>query len=129
MPKARNFELACNQQYMQGKIRGFMHLDNGQESIPGLIDYAIKNEDKKYSYYREHCHAIASGVDPKLVLAELCMKETGLCKGAGGSMHIFDKPRYVHPDAIDTDYNARPPPYFAQVNHGLYQLYISVRSM
>ena len=92
--KARNFELACNQQYMQGKIRGFMHLDNGQESIPGLIDYAIKNEDKKYSYYREHCHAIASGVDPKLVMAELCMKETGLCKGAGGSMHIFDKPRY-----------------------------------
>lgn len=41
---ARNFEIACNQQYMQGKIRGFMHLDNGQESIPGLIDYAIKNE-------------------------------------------------------------------------------------
>ncbi|KAK1743237.1 pyruvate dehydrogenase E1 component subunit alpha [Skeletonema marinoi] len=91
---ARGFENACNQQYMQGKIRGFMHLDNGQEAIPGLVDYAIKNGDKKYSYYREHTHAIASGVDPGAVMAELFMKETGTCKGAGGSMHIFDKSTY-----------------------------------
>eukprot|EP00549_Striatella_unipunctata_P007401 CAMPEP_0118704812 /NCGR_PEP_ID=MMETSP0800-20121206/19474_1 /TAXON_ID=210618 ORGANISM="Striatella unipunctata, Strain CCMP2910" /NCGR_SAMPLE_ID=MMETSP0800 /ASSEMBLY_ACC=CAM_ASM_000638 /LENGTH=811 /DNA_ID=CAMNT_0006606805 /DNA_START=205 /DNA_END=2640 /DNA_ORIENTATION=+ len=94
MTLARAFENACNQQYMQGKIRGFMHLDNGQESIPGLVDYAIKNEDIKYSYYREHTHAIASGVDPGAVMAELFMKEGGTCKGAGGSMHIFDKPTY-----------------------------------
>lgn len=79
---------------MQGKIRGFMHLDNGQESIPGLVDYAIKNGDKKYSYYREHTHALASGVDPGAIMAELMMKETGTCKGAGGSMHIFDKSTY-----------------------------------
>jgi len=91
---ARGFENACNQQYMQGKIRGFMHLDNGQESIPALVDYAIKNGDKKYSYYREHTHALASGVDPGAIMAELFMKETGTCKGAGGSMHIFDKPTY-----------------------------------
>ncbi|KAL7541752.1 hypothetical protein ACHAXR_011595 [Thalassiosira sp. AJA248-18] len=91
---ARGFENACNQQYMQGKIRGFMHLDNGQESIPALVDYAIKNGDKKYSYYREHTHAIASGVDPGAVMAELFMKETGTCKGAGGSMHIFDQATY-----------------------------------
>eukprot|EP00978_Attheya_sp_CCMP212_P048565 scaffold542951_cov67-Attheya_sp.AAC.1 len=79
---------------MQGKIRGFMHLDNGQESIPGLVDYAIKNGDKKYSYYREHTHAIASGVDIGAIMAELFMKEGGTCKGAGGSMHIFDKSTY-----------------------------------
>lgn len=91
---ARAFENACNQQYMQGKIRGFMHLDNGQESIPALVDYAIKNGDKKYSYYREHTHAIASGVSPDAVMAELFMKEGGTCKGAGGSMHIFDKDTY-----------------------------------
>lgn len=94
MNMARAFENACNQAYMQGKIRGFMHLDNGQESVPGLVDYAIKNGDKKYSYYREHTHAIASGVDPGAVMAELMMKETGTCKGAGGSMHIFDKATY-----------------------------------
>lgn len=94
MNMARAFENACNQAYMQGKIRGFMHLDNGQESIPGLVDYAIKNGDKKYSYYREHTHAIASGVSPAAVMAELMMKDTGTCRGAGGSMHIFDKPTY-----------------------------------
>ncbi|CAJ1933571.1 unnamed protein product [Cylindrotheca closterium] len=94
MQLARGFENACNQQYMQGKIRGFMHLDNGQESIPGLVDYAIKKEDKKLSYYREHTHAIASGVDAGEVMAELFMKDTGTCRGAGGSMHIFDREHY-----------------------------------
>lgn len=94
MQLARAFENSCNQQYMQGKIRGFMHLDNGQEAIPALVDYAIKKGDKKYSYYREHTHALASGVDPKAIMAELMMKETGTCKGAGGSMHIFDKENY-----------------------------------
>ena len=94
MMMARAFENACNQQYMQGKIRGFMHLDNGQESIPGLVDYAIQNGDKKFSYYREHTHAIASGCSPSEVMAELMMKDTGSCRGAGGSMHIFDKKCY-----------------------------------
>ena len=91
MQLCRAFENSCNQQYMQGKIRGFMHLDNGQESIPGLVDYAIKKGDKKYSYYREHCHALASGVDPGAIMAELMMKDGGTCRGAGGSMHIYDK--------------------------------------
>jgi TPP-dependent pyruvate/acetoin dehydrogenase alpha subunit/pyruvate/2-oxoglutarate/acetoin dehydrogenase E1 component len=94
MQLARGFENACNQQYMQGKIRGFMHLDNGQESIPALVDYAIKTGDKKLSYYREHTHALASGVDPGEIMAELFMKDTGSCRGAGGSMHIFDKKKY-----------------------------------
>jgi TPP-dependent pyruvate/acetoin dehydrogenase alpha subunit/pyruvate/2-oxoglutarate/acetoin dehydrogenase E1 component len=94
MQLARGFENACNQQYMQGKIRGFMHLDNGQESIPGLLDYAIKTGDKKLSYYREHTHALACGVDAGEVMAELFMKDTGSCRGAGGSMHIFDKSKY-----------------------------------
>jgi TPP-dependent pyruvate/acetoin dehydrogenase alpha subunit/pyruvate/2-oxoglutarate/acetoin dehydrogenase E1 component len=94
MQMARGFENACNQQYMQGKIRGFMHLDNGQEAIPGLVDYAIKTGDKKLSYYREHTHAISSGVDAGEVMAELFMKDTGTCRGAGGSMHIFDREHY-----------------------------------
>ncbi|EKX42366.1 hypothetical protein GUITHDRAFT_164161 [Guillardia theta CCMP2712] len=88
---SRQFETACNQEYMKGNIRGFMHLDNGQESIPALVADSIKKGDKKYSYYREHAHALASGVDAGAVMAELFGKIGGTCKGAGGSMHIYDK--------------------------------------
>mmetsp|Transcript_63306 Transcript_63306/g.174043 ORF Transcript_63306/g.174043 Transcript_63306/m.174043 type:complete len:326 (-) Transcript_63306:183-1160(-) len=91
MQMCRQFENACNQAYMQGNIRGFMHLDNGQETIPAFVADSIRKTDIKYSYYREHTHALASGVDPKAIMAELFAKETGTCKGTGGSMHIYDK--------------------------------------
>merc|ERR1719247_2276515 len=68
-----------------------MHLDNGQETIPALVADAIRKDDIKFSYYREHTHAIASGVGPGPVMAELFAKDTGTCRGTGGSMHIYDK--------------------------------------
>eukprot|EP00640_Fibrocapsa_japonica_P000566 CAMPEP_0113943642 /NCGR_PEP_ID=MMETSP1339-20121228/26943_1 /TAXON_ID=94617 /ORGANISM="Fibrocapsa japonica" /LENGTH=806 /DNA_ID=CAMNT_0000948579 /DNA_START=83 /DNA_END=2503 /DNA_ORIENTATION=- /assembly_acc=CAM_ASM_000762 len=91
MVYCRDFENACNVQYMQGNIRGFMHLDNGQEAIPALVANSIKKGDTKYSYYRDHTHALASGVDGGAVMAELFGKDGGTCRGAGGSMHIYDK--------------------------------------
>ena len=91
MQLCRLFETACNQAYMQGHIRGFMHLDNGQESIPAMIADTLVKGDIKYSYYRDHTHALASGVSADAIMAELFMKETGTCKGCGGSMHIYDK--------------------------------------
>jgi len=91
MQLCRQFENACNQAYMQGHIRGFMHLDNGQETIPAMLADTLKKGDIKYSYYREHTHAIASGVDSGAVMAELFAKDTGTCRGTGGSMHIYDK--------------------------------------
>lgn len=91
MQLCRLFETACNQAYMQGHIRGFMHLDNGQETIPAFISDSIRKDDIKYSYYRDHTHALASGVSADYIMAELFMKETGTCKGTGGSMHIYDK--------------------------------------
>merc|ERR1719331_3645224 len=91
MQLCRQFENACNQAYMQGHIRGFMPLDNGQETIPALLGDSLKNGDIKFSYYREHTHAIASGVDAGAVMAELWAKDTGTCRGTGGSMHIYDK--------------------------------------
>ena len=91
MQLCRQFENSCNQAYMQGSIRGFMHLDNGQETIPALVANAIRKTDIKYSYYREHTHALASLVSPEKIMAELFMKVDGTCKGAGGSMHIYDK--------------------------------------
>ena len=91
MQLCRQFENACNQAYMQGNIRGFMHLDNGQETIPAMIADTIRQKDIKHSYYREHTHALASNVSPDKIMAELFMKIDGTCKGAGGSMHIYDK--------------------------------------
>lgn len=91
MQTCRQFENSCNQAYMQGHIRGFMHLDNGQESIPAFVADSIRKDDIKHSYYREHTHAIASGVDAGRIMAELFAKVDGTCKGAGGSMHIYDK--------------------------------------
>jgi TPP-dependent pyruvate/acetoin dehydrogenase alpha subunit/pyruvate/2-oxoglutarate/acetoin dehydrogenase E1 component len=91
MQLCRLFENACNQAYMQGNIRGFMHLDNGQETIPALVADTIRKGDKKHSYYREHTHALASGVSANKIMAELFAKVDGTCKGAGGSMHIYDK--------------------------------------
>lgn len=90
MQLCRLFENACNQAYMQGNIRGFMHLDNGQETIPALVAEAIRADDIKHSYYREHTHALASGVSADKIMAELFAKVDGTCKGAGGSMHIYD---------------------------------------
>ena len=90
MQLCRQFENACNQAYMQGNIRGFMHLDNGQESIPAMLSDFINKDDIKYSYYREHTHALASGIDPGAIMAELFAKDTGTCRGTGGSMHIYD---------------------------------------
>lgn len=91
MQLSRQFENACNQAYMQGNIRGFMHLDNGQETIPAMLADTIKKGDKKVSYYREHTHALASGVSPDAIMAELFAKDGGTCRGTGGSMHIYDK--------------------------------------
>ena len=90
MQLCRQFENACNQAYMQGHIRGFMHLDNGQESIPAFVADSIKEGDIKHSYYREHTHALASGVSADAIMAELFAKVGGTCKGTGGSMHIYD---------------------------------------
>ena len=87
----RTFETACAKAYQDGHIRGFMHLDNGQESVPSLLNLHLSPSDLKFSYYRAHCHALACGSSARSIMSELFMKVTGLCRGAGGSMHLFDK--------------------------------------
>jgi len=87
----RKFEEKAGQLYGQQKIRGFCHLYIGQEACVAGSVSALKKGDKYITAYRDHAHPIALGTDPKAVMAELFAKETGVSKGKGGSMHMFDK--------------------------------------
>jgi len=91
MLKIRHFEEACGRMYMQGKIKGFLHLYIGEEAIAvGAISQLTK-QDYVITHYRDHGHALARGMDPNKVMAELYGKKGGSSRGKGGSMHLFDK--------------------------------------
>ncbi len=87
----RKFEEKCGQLYIQQKFGGFCHLYIGQEAILSGMMEAIKPTDRVITAYRDHAHPLVMGSDPKRVMAELYGKKTGLSKGKGGSMHMFDK--------------------------------------
>ena len=88
----RRFEDKCRSLYLKQKIRGFLHLYNGQEAIPaGFVHAMDLTKDAMITAYRCHVHPMARGVDPKRIMAELCGKATGTSQGLGGSMHIFSK--------------------------------------
>lgn len=87
----RKFEEKCGHLYIQQKFGGFCHLYIGQEAVLSGMNEAIKPTDRVITAYRDHAHPLVLGTDPKLVMAELFGKKTGLSKGKGGSMHMFDK--------------------------------------
>jgi pyruvate dehydrogenase E1 component alpha subunit len=88
----RKFEDKLAQVYIQQKVRGFLHLYNGQEAIlAGSLHAMDLTKDKMITAYRNHVQPIGMGVDPKRVMAELYGKATGTSQGLGGSMHIFSK--------------------------------------
>ena len=87
----RKFEEKAGQLYGQQKIKGFCHLYIGQEACAAGAVSALKKGDKYITAYRDHAHPIALGTDPRRIMAELFAKETGISKGKGGSMHMFDK--------------------------------------
>ena len=87
----RKFEEKAGQLYGQQKIKGFCHLYIGQEACVAGAVSALERGDKYITAYRDHAHPIALGSDPKRIMAELFAKETGISKGKGGSMHMFDK--------------------------------------
>src|SRR6185369_2234412 len=90
MVLCREFEEACAEQYTKGHITGFLHLYSGQEAVAVGSTAALHQDDYVLSAYREHPQAIVRGAEPKRVMAELFGKSTGICKGKGGSMHLFD---------------------------------------
>ena len=87
----RKFEEKAGQLYGMQKIRGFCHLYIGQEACAAGSVSALIKGDKYITAYRDHAHPLALGTSPNAVMAELYGKETGVSKGKGGSMHIFDK--------------------------------------
>lgn len=89
----RLFEEATQRAFRQGKIGGYLHVYIGQEAVAtGFLD-AFQPGDKAITAYRDHAHALLLGSDPKATMAELYGKGTGLVKGKGGSMHLFDVER------------------------------------
>jgi pyruvate dehydrogenase E1 component subunit alpha len=86
----RRFEEATEREFRKGKIGGYLHVYIGQEAVATGIIGALKKEDIVFSGYRDHAHALALGSDPGRVMAELFGKSTGVSKGKGGSMHLFD---------------------------------------
>lgn len=88
--KIRVFETEGIKLYRQGLIRGYFHPYLGQEGIATGVCAALKEGDYIASTHRGHGHCIAWGADVKRMVAELLQKETGYCRGYGGSMHIAD---------------------------------------
>lgn len=90
MLRIRCFEDRCYRLYGEMKIRGFLHLYNGEEAVAVGAMQAFRPSDAIVSTYREHGHAIARGIPMDRVMAELYGKQTGCSRGRGGSMHLFD---------------------------------------
>lgn len=91
MQLMRKFEEKAGQLYGQQKIRGFCHLYIGQEACAAGAVSALHKDDKFITAYRDHAHPLALGTPANAIMAELFAKSTGVSKGKGGSMHMFDK--------------------------------------
>lgn len=86
----RRFEEKAAEMYTKTKIRGFLHLYIGEEAVAVGVIQALDEDDNVLSTYREHGHAIARGIDPDIIMAEMYGKIEGCSRGRGGSMHLFD---------------------------------------
>ena len=96
MVRIRSFEEHAAECFTKGMLAGNIHLSIGQEGAEAGAFAAIGPQDYFTSTHRGHGHAIARGADAKLAMAELFGKETGYCKGKGGSMHIADMKKMNH---------------------------------
>jgi pyruvate dehydrogenase E1 component alpha subunit len=93
MRMIRSFEEKLNELVKLGKLGGFLHLYAGEEAVAVGVCAQLGDRDFVASTHRGHGHCIAKGVDVAGMMAELYGRETGVCKGKGGSMHIADMDR------------------------------------
>jgi pyruvate dehydrogenase E1 component alpha subunit len=97
----RRFEEKSAELYTKEKIRGFLHLYIGEEAVAVGVMQALTVEDNILTTYREHGHALARGIDPGIIMAEMYGKQEGCSHGRGGSMHLFDaRTRFYGGNAI-----------------------------
>lgn len=90
MQTIRRFEERASEDFLNGDIYGVVHCYIGEEAVAVGVCSALTREDKIISTHRGHGHCIAKGADLNRMMAELYGRETGYCKGKGGSMHIAD---------------------------------------
>jgi acetoin:2,6-dichlorophenolindophenol oxidoreductase subunit alpha len=90
MWRIRLFEERVGQLVRAGEIDGLIHLSTGQEGVAAAVCSQLRDDDHVYSGHRAHGHAIAHGASLGRVMAELMGRDTGLCRGLGGSMHLVD---------------------------------------
>ncbi len=93
MVLARRFEEEAERAFRRGKIGGYLHVYSGQEAVAAGFLAALRPDDVFFTAYRDHAHALLRGTPPGAVMAELYGKATGIAKGKGGSMHLFDVAR------------------------------------
>jgi pyruvate dehydrogenase E1 component alpha subunit len=90
MVTIRKFEDRVKEEFAKGRIPGFVHLYAGEEAVATGVILSLRESDTVTSTHRGHGHCIAKDCDVNGMMAEIFGKETGLCKGKGGSMHIAD---------------------------------------
>ena len=90
MVRIRRFEEKCAELYSATKIRGFLHLYNGEEAVAVGVLGALEPDDAVVATYREHGHALVRGISAGAIMAEMYGKQEGCSRGRGGSMHLFD---------------------------------------
>ena len=101
MLRIRRLEERCAELYTATKIRGFLHLYNGEEAVAVGVVQALHPDDAIVATYREHGHALIRGMPARAIMAELYGKQEGCSRGRGGSMHLFDaKTRFYGGNAI-----------------------------
>jgi pyruvate dehydrogenase E1 component alpha subunit len=93
MLRIRQFEARCVELYQAQKIRGFLHLYDGEEAVAVGVMGTLEPRDAVVATYREHGQALARGVPMNAVMAEMLGKAEGCSRGRGGSMHLFDAER------------------------------------
>ncbi len=90
MMEARRFEELAHRMFLEGLVKGTSHLAVGQEAIAAAFALAMRPDDLSFCTYRGHNHTLLRGASPGRLMAEMFGRESGVCGGKGGSMHLTD---------------------------------------